>query len=121
MEVIVMKFIVNLIELKAPYYFDNTLSFASNDLGIDFKQSGKFYIAICPVHSGKKPSLYLHHARGTVRFTCFSDKCNGSWDIFALIQEITGCDFITAVKRFSQYLGIDEVVLPQGNIIRAIG
>jgi hypothetical protein len=98
--VINMKTTVNLAELKYQYYFDNTLSFASNDLGIDFKKSGKFYVAICPVHSGKKPSLYLHYARQTIRFTCFTNKCNGSWDTFALIQEIEGCDFISAVKRF---------------------
>jgi len=114
---------VNLEELKSPYYFDQTAFYASKTFGIDFNQSGKFYVAICPVHSGKKPSMYLHTAtsRGMVRFTCFSDKCNGSWDIFALIQEITGCDFITAVKLFSQHLGIDEVVLPRGNIIKANG
>ena len=112
---------VDLHELKSPYYFNQTLSFASKDLGIDFKKSGKFYVAICPVHSGQKPSLYLHHSRGTIRFTCFSDKCNGRWDIFALIQEIKKCDFINAVKQFSQCLGIDEVILPRGNIIKVNG
>lgn len=116
-----MKTTVYLAELKSPYYFEQTASFASNDLGIDFKQSGKFYVAICPVHSGKKPSLYLHHARQTIRFTCFSDKCKGSWDIFALIQEVEGCDFITAVKQFSQHLGIDEVILSGGTIIKVNG
>lgn len=116
-----MNFKVNLQELKSPFYFEQTASFASNDLGIDFKQSGDFYLASCPFHSDTTPSLYLHHARGIVRFTCFSEKCKGSWDIFAIIQEIEGCDFISAVKRFSQYLNIDEVILPRGNIIKASG
>ena len=115
-----MNFKVNLQELKSPFYFEETVSYARQNLGIDFQKSGKFYVAICPVHSGKKPSFYLHTATATgrVRFTCFSDKCNGSWDIFALIQEREGCNFITAVKRFGQYLGIDEIVLPHGNIIK---
>ena len=109
---------VNLQELKSPFYFEQTASFASSAWGIDFKKSGDFYLASCPFHSDSTPSLYLHHAKGTVRFTCFSDKCKGKWDIFALIQEKEVCDFITAVKRFSQYLKIDEVILPRGNIIK---
>ena len=113
-----MNYAVDLQELKSSYYFKQTASFAKNDLGIDFKKSGNFYVASCPFHSDSNPSLYLHHARGKVRFTCFGKKCNGSWDIFALIQELEGCNFITAVKRFSQYLGIDEVILPRGNIVK---
>ena len=107
-----MKTTVNLAELKSPYYLEQTFSYASS-LGIDLKKSGAFYVASCPFHSDTKPSFYLHHARQTIRFTCFSDKCNGRWDIFALIQEVEGCDFITAVKQFSQHLGIDEVILSQ--------
>ena len=115
-----MKIVVNLQELKSPYYFHQTASCASN-LGIDLKKSGDFYVASCPFHSDTKPSFYLHHAKGTVRFTCFSDKCKGSWDIFAIIQEIENCDFITAVKRFSQFLSIDKVILPRGNKIKVSG
>ena len=113
-----MNFVVNLQELKSPYYFEQTASFAKNALGIDLKKSGDFYIASCPFHSDTTPSLYLHYAKGTVRFTCFSERCKGSWDVFALIQKKEGCNFITAVKRFGQYLGIDEVILPRGNIIK---
>ena len=98
-----MDIVVNLEELKSPFYFHQTASFAES-LGISLKLSGKFYVGSCPFHSDTKPSFYLHHAKGTVRFTCFSDKCKGSWDIFALIQEIENCDFIHAVKRFSQYI-----------------
>jgi len=112
---------VHLKDMKAPYYFEHTVSYASNDLGIDLKKSGDFYVASCPFHSDTKPSFYLHRAKGTVRFTCFGKDCNGSWDIFALIQEIEGCDFINAVKQFGQHLGIDEVILPRGNIIKVSG
>jgi DNA primase len=115
-----MKNKVNLRNLKSPYYLEQTFSYASS-LGIDLKKSGAFYVASCPFHSDTKPSFYLHTSRGTVRFTCFSSKCNGKWDIFDLIQEIEGCDFITAVKQFSQYLGVNEVILPQGNIIKIDG
>ena len=104
-------------DLKAPHYLEQTFSYAQM-LGIDFMKSGDFYVASCPFHSDTKPSFYLHTARGKVRFTCFSKKCEGSWDIFDLIQEIEGCDFITAVKEFAEHLGIDEVILPNGNIIK---
>lgn len=115
-----MKMKVDLRDLKSPYYFEQTFAYAQG-LKIDFKRSGDFYVASCPFHSDKTPSFYLHHAKEAVRFTCFSDNCKGSWDIFALIQEIEGCNFITAVKRFGKHLGVDEVILPQGNIIRIDG
>jgi len=115
-----MNITAKLADLKAPYYLEQTLSYAQG-LSIYFRKSGDFYVASCPFHSDKKPSLYLHHVRGAVRFTCFSTKCKGKWDIFDLIQKIECCDFITAVKRFSQYLGINEVILPQGTIIKAGG
>ncbi len=107
-------------DLKAPHYLEQTFSYAQM-LGIDFKKSGDFYVASCPFHSDTKPSFYLHTARGKVRFTCFSKKCEGSWDIFDLIQEIEKCDFIAAVKQFSQYLGINEIILPSGTIIKVSG
>ena len=116
-----MNYAVDLQELKSPFYFEQTASFASSALGIDFKKSGDFYVASCPFHSDTNPSLYLHAARGKVRFTCFSKKCEGSWDIFDLIQEIEGCDFITAVKQFSQHLNINEVILSRGTIIKISG
>lgn len=115
-----IKMKVDLRDLKSPYYFEHTFAYAQG-LKINFKRSGDFYVASCPFHQDTKPSLYLHHAKGAVRFTCFNDKCNGSWDIFALIQEIELCDFITAVKRFGEHVGVDEVILPQGNIVRIDG
>lgn len=115
-----MKDLIKLTELKSPYYFYQTAVFAET-IGVKLKQSGKFYIGSCPFHSDTKPSFYLHHAKGTVRFTCFSEKCKGSWDIFALIQEIDNCDFVSAVRRFSQYLSIENVILPRGNKIRISG
>ena len=104
-------------DLKAPHYLEQTFSYAQM-LGIDFKKSGDFYVASCPFHSDTKPSFYLHTARGKVRFTCFSKKCEGSWDIFDLIQEIEKCDFIAAVKQFSQHLNINEVILSRGTVIK---
>lgn len=115
-----MKNRVNLRDLKSPYYLEKTFYYV-HSLGIDLKKSGDFYVASCPFHSDTKPSFYLHDKRGKVHFTCFSDKCEGSWDIFDLIQEIEGCNFITAVKQFGQYLCVDEVILPRGSIIKVDG
>ncbi len=115
-----MKTSVCLADLKSQYYLEQTFFYARG-LGIDFKKSGNFYVASCPFHSDTKPSFYLHTARDRVRFTCFSKNCERGWDIFDLIQEIEGCDFITAVKKFSQYLGINEVILPRGTIIKIGG
>ena len=54
-----MKTAVYLADLKAPYYLEQTFSYA-RILNIDFHKSGDFYVASCPFHSDTKPSFYLH-------------------------------------------------------------
>ena len=109
---------IHLHELKSPLYLEDTARFISYFWGIELKQKGRYYVGHCPFHPDTRPSFYLHCARGTVRFKCFNDKCNGSWDIFALIQEIKNCSFIEAVKLFGRYLKVKEVILPSGDVIR---
>lgn len=118
-----MKLRIDLDELKSPYYLEQTANYANQHLGIELKQQGGHYLANCPFHEDKTPSFYLYCKREKVRFKCFSTNCDEKfgWDIFALIQKIEGCNFITAVKRFGQHLSVDEVVLPNGNVLRVSG
>jgi DNA primase len=113
-----MKTIVTINELKAPYYFEKTVSYSVGALRIDLKQQGRFYVASCPFHQDTTPSFYLYNKNGTNRFKCFSTKCEiGGWDIFALMQDLEGCSFIEAVKRFAQYVNVNEVIIPRGKRI----
>ncbi|QTA82748.1 Zinc finger domain-containing protein [Desulfonema limicola] len=113
-----MTLTIELSELKSPFYFERTADYVSR-LSLNFKEKGDYYITNCPFHTDKTPSLFLYQSNGTVRFKCFSDKCqSGSWDIFAFIQKIEGCGFIDSVKKFASYLEVDEVILPKGNILK---
>ncbi len=113
-----MKRIVTINELKAQYYFKDTFSYAMGPLRINLGPQGKFYVASCPFHQDTTPSFYLYNKNGINRFKCFSTKCEiGSWDIFALIQDLVGCNFIEAVKRFGQHVNVNEVIIPRGKRI----
>ena len=108
-----MKLTVNLNELKSQYYFNETAQYVGNNLNIIFvNKRDNYYLASCPFHSDKTPSFYLYKKNGRVRFKCFR------WDIFALIQDITKCSFIDSVKRFGQYVGVNEVILPHGGRVK---
>jgi len=107
-----MNRVMRLYDLKGSEYFEATASCA-RQLGIDIKKRGRNYQGSCPFHEDKTPSFHLYQKDGQVRFKCFSDKCNGSWDIFSLIQQHEGCSFIEAVKRFGRHVGVDEVILPR--------
>jgi len=114
-----MKLTVNLNELKSQYYFNETAQYAENNLNIKFlKETRSYYLASCPFHSDTTPSLYLYKKDGRVRFRCFSEKCEGRWDIFALIQDIKKCSFIDSVKWFAHYVGVNEVILPHGGRVK---
>lgn len=114
-----MKLTVDLNELKSQYYFNDTARYAENNLNIKFlKETRSYYLASCPFHSDKTPSFYMYKKKGRVRFKCFSKECEGSWDIFALIQDIRRCSFIDSVKRFGQYVGVNEVILPHGGRVK---
>ena len=105
-------------ELKAPYFFTQTLSYAEN-LGIKFMKKGRLHVSSCPFHKDKTPSFYLYQKNDTTRFKCFSTKCHkGSWDIFDLIQDMESCDFIKAVKKFGKFVAVEEVILPRGERVK---
>ena len=113
-----MKRIVTINELKTHYYLKDTFLYATGPLHINLKPQGKYYIASCPFHQDTIPSFYLYNKKDRNRFKCFSAKCErGSWDIFALIQDLEGCSFIEAVQQFGQYVNVDEVIIPRGKRI----
>jgi DNA primase len=114
-----LRYSVTLSELKSEYYFEQIASYAEQFLKIEFvEKRQRNNLASCPFHSDTNPSLYLYKKNGTVRFKCFSAKCNGAWDIFDLIQKIEGCDFLDAVKRFGKHVGVESVMLSDRSIIK---
>ena len=60
---------------------------------IEFKRSGRDFVAICPFHKERKPSFRVHKYRF---YHCFG--CGEGGDIFTFIMEKRGLIFTDAVK-----------------------
>lgn len=62
------------------------------------KRSGRSYMAICPFHEEKSPSLSLDPGRGL--YHCFG--CQKGGDVFTFISETQGLDFNEAVEELAR-------------------
>ena len=63
----------------------------------DVTRQGARFVALCPFHADRHPSLTLssHHAA----YHCFA--CGAKGDIFALVQHMERCTFMEAVARIT--------------------
>src|SRR6187399_3586355 len=72
---------------------------------VPLKRAGKTYKGLCPFHGEKTPSFHVDPERGF--FHCFG--CNASGDAIKFVQETEGLDFIEAVRRLAEQMGIDVI------------
>ena len=77
--------------------------------GIELKQRGKDFWALCPLHTEKTPSFKADSEKQT--FYCFSGKCNTGGDVITFIQKLKGYSF----KEACRYLGISPGKPPKPN------
>jgi hypothetical protein len=63
------------------------------------RRSGRQLIGLCPIHSERHPSFYVHPERQV--FKCFG--CGAGGDIFEFIMRVTDCDFRTALEIVANY------------------
>lgn len=66
------------------------------------KRSGRSYMAICPFHQEKSPSMSIDPAKGV--YYCFG--CQKSGDVYTFVQETQGLDFNEAVEELARRAGI---------------
>lgn len=66
------------------------------------KRQGRAFVAVCPFHQEKSPSLSLDPARGL--YHCFG--CGKGGDVYTFIQETQGVDFNEAVELAARQAGI---------------
>ena len=66
------------------------------------KRSGRAYVAVCPFHQEKTPSLNLETGRGL--YHCFG--CGKGGDVFTFVQETQGLDFNESVESLARSAGI---------------
>ena len=72
------------------------------------KRQGRAYVAVCPFHQEKSPSLSLDPARGL--YHCFG--CDKGGDVFTFIQETQGLDFNESLELLARHAGIQLEVDP---------
>ncbi|MGH9895234.1 MAG: DNA primase, partial [bacterium] len=66
------------------------------------KRSGRSFLAVCPFHQEKTPSLSLDATRGL--YHCFG--CGKGGDLYTFVQETQGLDFNEAVEFLARQAGI---------------
>lgn len=69
------------------------------------KKSGRSYMAVCPFHEEKTPSMSVDRARGL--YHCFG--CGKGGDIFEFVKETRGVDFGEALDILATKAGITLV------------
>ncbi len=69
------------------------------------KRSGRSFMAVCPFHQEKTPSMSVDRARGL--YNCFG--CGKHGDIFTFVQETQGLDFPEALEALARRAGITLV------------
>lgn len=66
------------------------------------KKSGRSYMAVCPFHEEKTPSMSLDRARGL--YHCFG--CGKGGDVFEFVKETRGVEFGEALDLLATKAGI---------------
>lgn len=69
------------------------------------KKSGRGYMAVCPFHQEKTPSMSVDRARGL--YHCFG--CGKGGDIFDFVRETRGVEFTEALDMLASKAGITLV------------
>lgn len=68
---------------------------------IEVKKKGNQFVAVCPFHADKNPSLSI--SRQLQIYKCFS--CQAGGNVFTFVQEYERIPFIEAVKKVAEIIG----------------
>jgi hypothetical protein len=76
--------------------------------GVRFRKSGVQLVGLCPFHSEKAPSFYIHPVKQV--FKCHG--CGAGGDVFNFIQQIERVDFRRAMAIVADMVGVQLDVRP---------
>ncbi len=76
----------------------------------DIKRSGRNWMARCPLHGERTPSLSVNSEKGV--YYCFG--CQRSGDAITFVQEIEKLDFVGAVESLASRYGVQLRYTTQG-------
>lgn len=66
------------------------------------RKSGRTFMAVCPFHEEKTPSMSVDRARGL--YHCFG--CGKGGDLFSFVQETQGLDFAESLDLLARKAGV---------------
>jgi DNA primase len=66
------------------------------------KRSGRTFMAVCPFHEEKTPSMSVDRARGL--YHCFG--CGKGGDLFSFVQETQGLNFRESLEVLARKAGV---------------
>ena len=69
---------------------------------VALRRVGRNWVGLCPFHAEKSGSFNVREETG--RYKCFG--CSASGDVFKFVQEIEHLDFMAAVERLANRVGI---------------
>jgi len=69
------------------------------------KRTGRSFMAVCPFHEEKTPSMSVDRGRGL--YHCFG--CGKGGDVFSFVQETQGVDFADALELLARRAGVTLV------------
>jgi DNA primase len=72
---------------------------------VKLERRGRSFVGLCPFHQERTPSFHVNDERGF--YHCFG--CKAAGDAFKFVQETEGLEFIEAVRRLAERLGIEVV------------
>ncbi len=70
---------------------------------IQVKKRGKSFLALCPFHPDKNPSLHITQEKQV--YHCFS--CKASGNVFSFVQNFEKITFLDAVQKLADRAGIE--------------
>ncbi len=72
---------------------------------VKLERRGRSFVGLCPFHQERTPSFHVNDERGF--YHCFG--CKAAGDAFKFVQQTEGLEFIEAVRRLAERLGIEVV------------
>jgi len=109
LEFFIYKFVmfVNIISMRIPPEKLEEISSASDIVEviseyIPVKKRGKSFLALCPFHQDKNPSLHVSQEKQV--YHCFS--CKASGNVFSFVQNFEKIGFIDAAQKLADRAGI---------------
>lgn len=77
---------------------------------VQLKKSGQAYQGLCPFHSEKSPSFYVHPVKQV--FRCFG--CQKGGNVFTFLMGMEGLNFPEAVQKLAERTGVTLEQIQRG-------